>query len=79
MPKYGKGLNYEIALAVQKGEINQPFNVNDVKKYTQSQNWLVPISYLNVCLANGSSENHSQTYKKYFENVGDGKYILKKE
>lgn len=78
MPKYGKGLNYEITLAVKKGLIAEPFNLNDIKKYVNDQNWAVPNSYLNVCLANGSSEAHSKTYKKYFKNVGAGKYILNK-
>jgi hypothetical protein len=76
MPKYGRGLNYEIALAVQRGLITQPFNIADIRRFVQSRNWIVPDTYLNVCLANGASNNHSPSYKKYFEAIGNGTYTL---
>ena len=79
MSKYGKGLNYEIASAVKQGLITQPFNVYDVKKHVESRNWTIPDTYLNVYLVNGASESHSQTYKKYFTAIGDGKYIIKED
>lgn len=76
MVKYGKGLNYEIAMAVKRGVIVQPFKIIDVKKFVKNKDWNIPDTYLNVCLANGTSESHSLNYKKYFKAVGDGKYIL---
>ena len=76
MPKYGKGLNYEIALAVQDGLIKQPFSVEDVRKFVKSKNWIIPKTYINVCLANGASKYHSPTYKKYFESLGEGLYMV---
>jgi len=39
----------------------------------------VPVTYLNVTLANASSENHSHTYKKYLISLGDGKYKVRPE
>lgn len=76
MPKYGRGLNCEIAMAVQQGLIVQPFNIADIKRFVQSRNWIIPDTYLNVCLANGASTSHSPTYKKYFEAAGNGTYVL---
>ena len=74
MAKYGRGLNIEIVGAVNRGEIKEPFSVADVKKFAISQGWDIPITYLNVSLANGASPDHSKTYKKYFVALGDGMY-----
>lgn len=76
MSKYGKGLNREIVYAVNTGIIKEPFSVSDIKKFIKDRNWDVPQSYLNACLANGSSKSHSLTYKKYFESLGEGEYKL---
>lgn len=76
MAKYGKGLNKEIYLSVKSGEITEPFGISEVKELVNIKGWNVPDSYINVCLANAASENHSPTYRKYFESVGDGKYII---
>lgn len=76
LAKYGRGLNKEIYLAVKSGEINEPFGIEEVKELVNRKGWNVPDSYINVCLANGSSKNHSLTYKKYFKSTGEGKYII---
>ncbi len=77
MPRYGRGLNREIVGAVNKGEIEEPITVQKVKKYAKTRNWNVPETYVNVCLANATSLDHSKTYKKYFISVGVGEYKLK--
>ncbi len=79
MPRYGRGLNREIVSAVNEGIIREPFSVADVKAFTQSRGWDVPDTYLNVCLANAASDQHSATYKKYFLSLGNGKYEVKQE
>jgi len=76
MPKYGRGLNREIVGAVNKGEIVEPITVRKVKKYVDKHNWDIPETYINVCLANATSLDHSKTYKKYFISMGNGKYEL---
>ncbi|CCQ93867.1 conserved hypothetical protein [[Clostridium] ultunense Esp] len=76
MTKYGRGLNREIYLAVKSGEIVEPFGILEVKEFVNRKGWSVPDSYINVCLANAASKNHSPTYKKYFESIGEGKYII---
>lgn len=79
MPRYGRGLNREIVSAVNQGIIREPFSVERVKSFTRSRGWQVPDTYLNVCLANAASDQHSVTYKKYFLAVGNGKYEVKRE
>ena len=76
MAKYGDGLGIEFVRAVKKGFIKQPFTTQDVKWFAQYKGWDVPDHYVNVLLANGSSENHSLTYKKYFKPCGNGGYEL---
>ncbi|QZY56654.1 hypothetical protein [Crassaminicella profunda] len=76
MPKYGRGLNREIVGAVNIGMILEPFSINEVREFVEKRKWGVTDNYLNVCLANGSSLEHSLTYKKYFVSLGDGKYRL---
>jgi hypothetical protein len=76
MPKYGRGLNREIAIAVRERRITEPFSAADVRRYVQSRGWVVPDTYITVCLANGASEMHSNTYKKYFKPIGEGMYKL---
>ena len=79
MPKYGRGLNRELAEAVKKGEIANKLNMDVIERFAKKQGWDVPQSYINVALANGSSETHSLTYKKYFKSLGNGDYQVKKE
>lgn len=79
MPKYGRGLNREIVAAVNAGIILEPFSTKDVRKLIKEKNWKPEPSenHINVTLANGASDNHSITYKKYFHSVGDGQYKVK--
>ena len=78
MAKYGRGLNREIVAEVNKGKITEPFSIADVRDLIARKKWkTVTENYINCCLANGSSENHSGTYKKYFRSLGDGQYKLR--
>jgi len=76
MSKYGSGLNVEFAHTVKLGLINEPFNSSDVKNFAISKGWKPSPNYISVLLANGASEKHSLTYKKYFTSVGNGLYML---
>lgn len=78
MGKYGEGLGKEFALAVLRGEVSEVFTTKDLSKFVESRGWNPPENYLNVLLANSSSENHSKTYVKYFKSIGTGKYMLSK-
>jgi hypothetical protein len=81
MPKYGRGLNREIVAAVNNGLVSEPFSVADVRMVIKKKGWKPepPEEYVTVALANGASENHSHTYKKYFLSLGEGQYKLRPE
>ena len=81
MPKYGRGLNREVVAAVNRGSITEPFTVGEVRQLIKEKWWKPgpPEVYIVVALANGASDNHSPTYKKYFLSVGDGLYKLRSE
>jgi uncharacterized protein YbcC (UPF0753/DUF2309 family) len=79
MTKYGRGLNREIVSAVNMGIIYEPFSIAQIKEHLESKGWEIPETYINVCLANGSSKKHSLTYKKYFISLGNGKYRIKQD
>jgi len=79
MPKYGRGLNKEIYLAVKSGEIATIFGIGEVRAFIKRKGWNAPDSYINVCLANAAAENHSLTYKKYFKSIGNGVYTIDTE
>lgn len=75
--KYGRGLGKEIYFAALGGEIKQPFNVNDCRKYAKDRGWNVPKSYFRVVLSNSEvNRNHSKTYKNYFIRVSRGLYKI---
>jgi len=76
MAKYGRGLNREIVGAVNQGIIIEPFSVADIRHFAQNRGWDIPENYLIVSLANASSQDHSFTYKKYFQSLGNGQYQL---
>ena len=79
MPKYGKGLGREIYEAVKRGEITQPFNVADCRRFTVKKGWEIPEKYLRVALANSEvNRDHSETYKNYFVRVSEGMYVINK-
>jgi hypothetical protein len=81
MPKYGRGLNREVVAAVNRGSITEPFSVREVRRMIKKKGWKPKPSekYVVVALANGASDNHSHTYKKYFLSVGEGLYKLRSE
>ena len=76
MSKYGKGLAREIVDAVSTGELKEPLTTQIIEKFCENRGWSVSKKYTNVLLANSTSENHSLTYKKYFERVGENEYIV---
>jgi hypothetical protein len=79
MPKYGRGLNREVVAAVNLGHISEPFSVKQVRWLIKEKGWgaQIPETYIVVSLANGTSDDHSSTYKKYFLSAGDGLYRLR--
>jgi hypothetical protein len=79
MPKYGRGLNREVVAAVNTGFLSEPFSTEDVRKVIREKGWVPepPEQYVVVALANGASDEHSLTYKKYFPSLGDGLYKLR--
>jgi hypothetical protein len=76
--KYGKGMANEILEGIDKGYLSEPITKEDVKKFMNSKGWFPPDTYINVFLANSSNLNHSKSYRKLFDALGEGKYILKK-
>lgn len=81
MAKYGRGLNREIVAAVNAGLISEPFSTKDIRKLIKIKKWKPEPTenYINVTLANGASDRHSVTFKKYFLAAGDGQYKVKTE
>ena len=81
MSKYGRGLNREVVAAVNTGFVSEPFSVEDVRKVIREKGWMPepPAQYVTVALANGASDDHSPTYRKYFLSIGDGLYKLRPE
>jgi len=79
MAKYGRGLNREVVAAVNARLITEPFSTKDVRKLIKLKNWKPEPTenHINVTLANGASEKHSVSYKKYFLSIGDGHYKLR--
>ncbi len=79
MIKYGRGLNREIVAEVNSGIIREPFCIADVRRMIQRKAWNPKPTdkYVNSCLADGASKDHSQTYKKYFKSVGNGYYKVR--
>jgi len=76
--KYGRGLGNEIIDAIYKGKLIEPIDAKSVKAYMNSNGWYPPDNYLHVFLANSSSPDHSNNFKKLFIRVEEGKYILKR-
>jgi predicted HNH restriction endonuclease len=77
MAKHGKeGLGYEIVKAVLKGDIVEPITYNKVKQFCLNNNISASENHMRVILANASENTHSPNYKKYFERVGRGEYII---
>lgn len=76
MAKHGRGLGSEIIEAINCGELIEPISCKKVKKLCEQKGFNYSESYINVILANSTSNSHSPTYKKRFEKVGVGEYIV---
>ena len=79
MSKYGKGLGKEIVEGVKKGEIKEPLTIKKIKEFCEMKGWKPSEKYINVFLANTSTDNHSPTYVKYIEKNSSGEYVVAKE
>ena len=81
MLKYGRGLNREIVAGVNSGVISEPFSTSDIRKFIGEKRWSPEPTeaYVNSALADGASEYHSTTYKKYFSSLGNGLYEIREQ
>lgn len=77
MPKYGDGLNIEFVRAVNAGLVQEPFCVDDVRIFANSQGWSPSENQLRTTLSNATSDKHSETYGKYYYRVSRGRYKVK--
>lgn len=77
MAKHGdSGLGYEIVKGVMEGEIAEPITFDKVKRYCKIKGIQASENHMRVILSNASKNTHSPTYKKYFERVGKGEYVV---
>jgi hypothetical protein len=79
MPKYGRGMKIEILDAIKKGKLKQPVTTKDIEEYMNINGWYPKKNFVNVFLPNHTNPNHSKTYEKIFQSIGDGKYLLIEE
>lgn len=80
MAKHGEsGLGNEIVKAVINGDIIEPITFDKVKHYCNENNIDASENHMRVILPNSSENTHSPTYKKYFERVGRGEYVVLSE
>jgi hypothetical protein len=77
MAKHGdSGLGYEIVKAVNNGEIIEPITFEKVKRFCKRNKIDASENHMRVILSNASQNTHSPTYKKYFERIGRGEYVI---
>jgi len=77
MAKHGdSGLGYEIVKAVINGGIFEPITFEKVKSYCEKKGIQASESHMRVILSNATENTHSPTYRKYFERVGRGEYVV---
>jgi hypothetical protein len=77
MAKHGdSGLGFEIVKAVISGDIIEPITFEKVKSYCKRKGMQASENHMRVILSNASENTHSPTYKKYFERVGRGQYVV---
>ena len=79
MAKYGRGLNREIVAAVNRGELSEPLTTTSVRQLAALRGWKPAENLVLVALANAASDDHSPTYRKYFQSLGGGKYRVREE
>jgi len=77
LPKYGRGMKVEVVEAIRRGKLKQPLTTKDVREYMHSNGWYPSENFVNVFLSNHSNPEHSKSYQKIFESMGNGKYFLK--
>lgn len=77
MAKHGdSGLGFEIVKAVNMGEILEPITFDKVKRFCKHNDIEASENHMRVILSNSSQNTHSPTYKKYFQRVGRGEYMV---
>ncbi|WP_226536417.1 HNH endonuclease [Fictibacillus halophilus] len=77
MSKHGDdGLGYEIVKAVNNGEIIEPLTYEKIKIYCSKRGLNATKNHMRVILSNASANNHSPNYKKYFERIARGEYVI---
>ncbi|RIW27624.1 HNH endonuclease [Bacillus salacetis] len=79
MAKHGDGLGYEIVKGVLNGDIIEPITYEKVKAYCKNNGIDASQNHMRVILSNASENTHSPTYKRYFERVGGGEYVILQE
>src|SRR5690606_19093868 len=62
--------------AVINGDIIEPITFEKVKKYCKRNGIQAGENHMRVILSNASENTHSPTYKKYFERIGRGEYVV---
>jgi len=77
MTKHGEGLSYEIVKAVNNGEITEPITTKKVRDFCKKKGLNPSENQMNVVLSNATENTHSPTYKKYFERVAVGEYVIR--
>ena len=77
MAKFGRGLNREVVAAVNQGFLAEPLTTKSIRAFIASKRWHVTEQYLQVALANGASDKHSESYVKYFRATGRGQYRVR--
>lgn len=76
MAKHGDGLGYEIVKAVINGDITEPITYEKVKLFCKKNDIDATENHMRVILSNASENTHSPNYKKYFQRVGRGEYVV---
>lgn len=76
MAKYGKGLNKEIVDAINKGEIQKSFGIQDVIVFTKKRGWNISLRHIGASLSNGCGRDYNGALIKYFEHFYHGAYRL---
>jgi hypothetical protein len=77
MAKHGdSGLGFEIVKAVISGEMTEPITTEKVRSLCNRKGIHASENHIRVILPNASENTHSPTYKKYFQRIGKGEYVV---
>jgi hypothetical protein len=77
MSRSKNGLINDFIDCIKSGEIHEPFNANDLRRFVERNGWNYSDNFINVALPNHTADNHSMSYKKVFVALGDGQYKLR--